>query len=150
MKAVPAKYFAFGPYRAESLGGDRGWWGVINRSGVNCLTFPDKLGAVVTTEENAKQIADEWNETKGTSHKCPDGLIKFACEVEGVDLVCFLEYSPAELGSKDSLGLAYEPDQDESMDLVNAYITGTDVDIAHLLMQSLVDHITTTALEDLK
>jgi len=79
--------------------------------------------------------------------ECPEGLIKFACEIEGVDLVCFLEYSPADYGSKDSLGLAYEPDQDESMDLVNAYITGTDVDIAHLLMQSLVDHITATAME---
>lgn len=78
--------------------------------------------------------------------KCPSGLIEFAYEIEGVDLVCFLEYYPAEIGSKDSFGLAYEPDQDESMDLVNAYILGTDVDIAHLLMQSLVDHITTTAL----
>ena len=78
--------------------------------------------------------------------KCPQGLIEFACEIEGVDLVCFLEYYPAEIGSKDSWGLAYEPDQDESMDLVNAYVSGTDVDIGHLLMQSLVDHITTTAL----
>jgi hypothetical protein len=82
--------------------------------------------------------------------ECPDGLIEFACEVEGVVLVCFLEYCPADYGSKDSMGLAYEPDQDESMDLVNAYLLGTDIDIAHLLMQSLVDHITTTALEDLK
>ena len=82
--------------------------------------------------------------------ECPQGLFEFACEVEGVDLVCFLEYYPAEIGSKDSMGLAYEPDQDESMDLVNAYITGTEIDIAHLLMQSLVDHITTTALEQSK
>jgi hypothetical protein len=79
--------------------------------------------------------------------KCPDGLFEFACEIEGVDLVCFLEYCPAEIGSKDSWGLDYEPDQDEDMELVNAYITGTEIDIAHLLMQSLVDHITTTALE---
>jgi hypothetical protein len=79
--------------------------------------------------------------------KCPKEFTEFACEVEGVDLVCFLEYYPAEFGSKDSMGFAYEPDQDECMDLVNAYISGTDVDIGHLLMQSLVDHITTTALE---
>jgi hypothetical protein len=85
----------------------------------------------------------------GMTPECPGGLIEFACEVEGVDLVCFLEYYPAEFGSKDSMGLNYEPDQDEGMDLVNAYITGTDIDIAHLLMQSLVDHITTVALEDL-
>ena len=82
--------------------------------------------------------------------KCPSGLIEFACEVEGVHLVCFLEYYPAEIGSKDSWGLAYEPDQDESMDLVNAYITGTEIDIAHLLMQSLVDHIAATALKESK
>jgi hypothetical protein len=36
------------------------------------------------------------------------------------------------------------------MDLVNAYIAGTDIDIGHLLLQYLVDHITTTALEDMK
>jgi hypothetical protein len=33
----------------------------MNRNGFNCLTFPDKPGAVVTTEERAKQIAIEWN-----------------------------------------------------------------------------------------
>jgi hypothetical protein len=57
---------------------------------------------------------------------------------------------PAEFGSQDSMGLLYEPDQDESMELVNAYIAGTDIDIGHLLLQYLVDHITTTALEDMK
>ena len=64
MDGVPAKYFAFPPYRAEDLGGNMGWWGVMNRNGLNVLTFPDKPGAVVTSEENAKRIADEWNETK--------------------------------------------------------------------------------------
>ena len=64
MKALPAKHFAFGPYRAESLGGKSGWWGVMNRNGFNCLTFPDKPGAVVTDEDHAKQIAVEWNEIK--------------------------------------------------------------------------------------
>jgi hypothetical protein len=81
---------------------------------------------------------------------CPAGLTKYACEVEGVDLVCHLEYMPAEYGSQDSMGLLYEPDQDESMELVNAYVAGTDIDIGHLLLQYLVDHITTTALEDMK
>lgn len=64
MTALPAKYFAFPPYRAESLGGNMGWWGVMNRNGLNVLTFPAKPGAVVTDEEHAKQIAAEWNETK--------------------------------------------------------------------------------------
>ena len=61
MKALPAKHFALPPYRAESLGGPNGWWGVMNKNGFNCLTFPDKPGAVVTDEAHAKQIADEWN-----------------------------------------------------------------------------------------
>jgi len=37
---------------------------VMNRNGLNVLTFPAKPGAVVTSEEHAKQIAAEWNETK--------------------------------------------------------------------------------------
>ena len=80
----------------------------------------------------------------------PKGLVEFECEVEGVDLVCYLEYTPEELGSRDSRGLPDEPDYPEDMDLVNAYVKGTDIDIGHLLLQSLVDHITTTALEDMK
>lgn len=81
---------------------------------------------------------------------CPKGLVEFECEVEGVDLVCYLEYTPEELGSRDSRGLPNEPDYPEDMELVNAYVKGTDIDIGHLLLQSLVDHITTTALEDMK
>jgi len=34
---------------------------VMNKNGVNCLTFAEKRGAVVTDEAYAKQIADEWN-----------------------------------------------------------------------------------------
>jgi hypothetical protein len=81
---------------------------------------------------------------------CPSGLTQYECEVEGVDLVCFLEYTPDEEGPRDSRGLLNEPDYPENMELVNAYVKGTDVDIGHLLLQYLVDHITTTALEDLK
>jgi hypothetical protein len=78
---------------------------------------------------------------------CPRDLYQFDCDIEGVDLVCFLEYSPEEKGSTDSHGAPYEPDFEESMTLNNAYIAGTDVDIAHMLLQSLVDHIEISALE---
>jgi hypothetical protein len=81
---------------------------------------------------------------------CPSGLTQYECEVEGVDLVCFLEYTPDEESSRDSYGLLNEPGTSENLELVNAYVKGTDVDIGHLLLQYLVDHITTTALEDLK
>ena len=78
---------------------------------------------------------------------CPRGLFEFACSVEDVDLICFLEYSPEEKGSTDSYGAPYEPDIEECMVLNNAYIAGTDVDIAHMILQSLVDHIEVSALE---
>jgi len=80
---------------------------------------------------------------------CPKGLFEFACSVEDVDLICFLEYSPEEKGSVDSLGSPYEPDYEECMVLNNAYIAGTDVDIAHIILQSMVDHIEVSALEKL-
>ena len=85
----------------------------------------------------------------GQTPPCPRGLFEFACSVEDVDLVCFLEYSPAEKGSVDSLGSPYEPDIEECMTLNNAYIAGTDVDIAHMILQGFVDHIEESALEKL-
>jgi hypothetical protein len=70
-----------------------------------------------------------------------DELYEFNCEVEGVELNCKLEYEPAEENYPDA------PDIDACMNLVNAYTNG--VDIAHLLMQSLVDHICESALESM-
>jgi hypothetical protein len=81
---------------------------------------------------------------------CPKDLFQFECSVEDVDLVCFLDYSPEEKGSTDYTALPYEPDYDECMTLNNAYIAGTDVDIAHMILQSMVDHIEVTALEKFK
>ena len=78
---------------------------------------------------------------------CPKDLFQFDCSVEDVDLVCFLEYSPEEKGSTDLHGSPYEPDFEECMTLNNAYIAGTDVDIAHMILQSLVDHIEVSALD---
>ena len=60
--AQPAKHFDRPPYRAEALG-TKGWWGVMNADGVNCLTFESRPGAVVTGEIEAKQIANAWNES---------------------------------------------------------------------------------------
>jgi hypothetical protein len=81
---------------------------------------------------------------------CPKGLFEFACTVEDVDLICFLEYSPEEKGSTDSHGSPYEPDFEECMTLNNAYIARTVVDIAHLLLQEFVDHIEVSALAKYK
>jgi hypothetical protein len=88
--------------------------------------------------------------TYSRTPNCPKDLFEFVCCIEDVDLVCFLEYSPAEKGSTDSYGAPYEPDIEESMTLNNAYIMDTDVDVAHMLLQSLVDHIEVSALEKFK
>ena len=85
-----------------------------------------------------------------TTPACPKDLYQFGCEIEGVDLICFLEYSPEEKGSTDSYGSPYEPDLEESMVLNNAYIARTDVDIAHMILQGFVDHIGLTALAKYK
>jgi hypothetical protein len=88
--------------------------------------------------------------TYSRTPSCPKELFQFECCIEDVDLICFLEYSPAEKGSTDSYGAPYEPDLEECMTLNNAYIAGTDVDIAHIILQSLVDHIEVSALEKYK
>jgi hypothetical protein len=72
-------------------------------------------------------------------------LYKFTCEVEDVTLVCFLEYEPAEFNHGEA------PDFPACMNLVNAYCGESDklfyrIDIAHLLMQSIADHICEEAL----
>ena len=73
LKAVPAKYFAIGPYRAEHI--YRKTWGVFNKNGVNVLTFSDKPGAVLTDEARAKQIADEWNARTEPFEYAPDSYV---------------------------------------------------------------------------
>lgn len=59
--AKPSEYLALPPYVAELLYEGSGWAGVMNKNGVNCLTFTNKPGAVVTDFETAKLIADKWN-----------------------------------------------------------------------------------------
>jgi hypothetical protein len=86
----------------------------------------------------------------GPTPPCPKDLFQFECCIEDVDLICFLEYSPEEKGSVDSLGSPYEPDFEECMTLNNAYIADTDVDIAHMILQGFVDHIELTALAKYK
>lgn len=59
MDAVPCQWFAFPPYRAEKLFCGAGC--VINANDFNCLSFLSKPGAVLTTFENAVEIARRWN-----------------------------------------------------------------------------------------
>lgn len=64
MKAVPSEHFAKPPYRAELFYEKTGWSGVMNADGFNCLTFEKDgkpTGQVITSYEEAKRIAEEWN-----------------------------------------------------------------------------------------
>jgi len=85
--------------------------------------------------------SNQLNGAKAPSFKditMTETLYKFTCEVEDVTLVCFLEYEPAEFNHGEA------PDFPACMNLVNAYCG--DIDIAHILMQSIVDHICEEAL----
>jgi hypothetical protein len=70
-----------------------------------------------------------------------EDLFRIIVEVEGVTLVCFLEHEPEELNHGEA------PDFPECMNLVNAFCD--KVDIAHILMQSIVDRICEEALTQL-
>ena len=108
------------------------------RDFANCPDWRDESQVAITA---IKEVLEQ------PTPVCPKGLFEFECWIEDVCLTCFLEYSPEEKGSVDSFGSPYEPDFEECMTLNNAYVTNTDLDIAHLLLQSMVDHIEVSALE---
>ena len=111
------------------------------RDFANCPDWRDESQVAITA---IKEVLEQ------PTPVCPKGLFEFECWIEDVCLTCFLEYSPEEKGSVDSLGSPYEPDFEECMTLNNAYVTNTDLDIAHLLLQSMVDHIEVSALDKYK
>jgi hypothetical protein len=108
------------------------------RDFANCPDWRDESQVAITA---IKEVLEQ------PTPVCPKDLFEFECWIEDVCLTCFLEYSPEEKGSTDLHGAPYEPDFEECMTLNNAYVTNTDLDIAHLLLQSMVDHIEVTALE---
>lgn len=58
--AMPAKYFTFPPYYAEEFvkGGASG---VMNRNGLNVLTFKSRPGVTLCDYDTTKKIAENWN-----------------------------------------------------------------------------------------
>jgi len=77
---------------------------------------------------------------------CPKGIYEYRCEYCGIDLVCHLEYFPAEHGSVDSYGAPYEPSRNESLDLISVYIAGTDVEISPIISAAFMDDMERFAL----
>jgi hypothetical protein len=111
---------------------------IFYRDFANCPDWRDESQVAITA---IKEVLEQ------STPVCPKGLFEFECWIEDVCLTCFLEYSPEEKGYTDSYGAPYEPDFEECMTLNNAYVTNTDLDIAHMLLQSMVDHIEVSALE---
>ena len=77
---------------------------------------------------------------------CPIAAYEFAITLDDVDLVCHLDYLPAEKGSTGSLGDPYEQDVDECMDLFSVYVAGTDADIRSFLDKFFIGNIESLAL----
>jgi len=84
-----------------------------------------------------------------TQYPHDTGLEEFYFHLDEIDrtLVCFLEFSPGDVGSTDEYGLKNEPDYPDTWTLVQAFVKGTDVDIAPLLTQEMVDAIQISAQE---
>ena len=77
---------------------------------------------------------------------CPIAAYEFEITLDDVDLVCHLDYVPAEKGAIGSLGDPYEQDVDEGMDLFSVYVAGTDKDIKSLIDLVFVGNIESLAL----
>jgi hypothetical protein len=77
---------------------------------------------------------------------CPKGAYEFEITLDDVDLVCHLDYLPAEKGSTGSLGEPLEPSSDEEMDLFSVYVAGTDADIVSFLDKFFINNIECLAL----
>lgn len=77
---------------------------------------------------------------------CPKGAYEFRVTLDDVDLVCHLDYLPAEKGSRGSFGEPLEPSSDEDMDLFSVYVAGTDADIVSFLDKFFIGNIECLAL----
>ena len=77
---------------------------------------------------------------------CPIAAYEFAITLDDVDLVCHLDYVPAEKGSTGSLGDPYEKDVDECMDLFSVYVASPDADIRSFLDKFFIGNIECLAL----
>jgi len=68
--------------------------------------------------------------------------LEFECDELGVTLTCFFEWEPEVRGAREvGTGLQLEPDYPETFTLVHVYLPGSDVDIAPVMLLSLIDEI---------
>lgn len=64
LKPIPAKYLAKPPYRAELFSEQSGWSGVMNKQGINCLTYELFKGGVIANIFTCNYLARLWNKEK--------------------------------------------------------------------------------------
>jgi len=72
-----------------------------------------------------------------------DGLLLFsyACDDLDVVLSCWFEHQPAERGARSRFGEQLEPDYPATWSLWHVYLPGSDVDIAPVLREPLIEEI---------
>jgi hypothetical protein len=72
-----------------------------------------------------------------------DGLLLFTytCDELGVELACWFEHEPAELGARGRSGEQLEPDYPATWSLWHVYLPGSNVDIAPILSSDTANEI---------
>ena len=74
--------------------------------------------------------------------------LEYECDELGVDLSCFFEYEPEQVGSREfGTGLKMEPDYPATFTLMHVYLPGSSVDISPIISAGLLDEIEEYAQE---
>ena len=68
-------------------------------------------------------------------------LFTFPCDELGVELACWFEHEPANLGARSRNGEQLEPDYPATWALWHVYLPGSDVDICPTMRADLVTEI---------
>lgn len=74
--------------------------------------------------------------------------LEYECDELGVSLVCFFEYEPEQVGSREfGTGLKMEPDYPATFTLMHVYLPDSAVDISPVISVGLLDEIEEYAQE---
>lgn len=68
-------------------------------------------------------------------------LFTYMCDELGVELSCWFEHEPAELGARGRGGEQFEPDYPATWSLWHVYLPNSDVDICPTMRSDLVEEI---------
>ena len=87
-----------------------------------------------------------WFCDRGVSFNVFDGVIMYEfmyeCDELGLDLKCFFEYEPAEVGAVEyESGLKLEPDYPEVWTLVSVFLPNSSVDLSGVLHPDVIFRI---------